>query len=100
MELPYEELIGWMEYFRRRPHGWREDNRAAIIAMSFGGGKVRPEDLFDSLRVLKEESKVQEETHAAANFAQKFFDRFSKQFTEKDPFKDDEVQLQLEGFRA
>lgn len=89
-----------MEYFRRRPHGWREDNRAAIIAMSFGGGKVKPEDLFDSLRVLKEESRVQEENTAASNFAQKFFDRFSKRFTQGDPFANDEVQLRLEGFGA
>lgn len=90
MELDYEELLGWMEYFRRRPVGWRADNRAAIIAMSsMGGGKLKPEDLFDSLRVLKTESSARKEDTQAANFAAKFFDKFSARFTEENPFNND-----------
>jgi len=89
MELDYDELLGWMEYFRRRPVGWREDNRAAIVAMSsMGGGKLKPEDLFESLRTLKEQAKLSEENEAASKFAQKFFDRFSNRLTERDKLND------------
>jgi hypothetical protein len=77
-----------MEYFRRRPYGWREDNRAAIIAMSFGGGKLRPEDLFHSLGVIRQEAKLSEDSAAGNNFAQKFFDKIGKRLTEKDKIND------------
>ena len=73
-----------MEYFRRRPVGWQADNRAAIIAMSMGGGKLRPEDLFESLRVIKEESQASKE--ASSSVAEKFFERFSTRFTEENPY--------------
>lgn len=80
-----------MEYFRRRPVGWRADNRAAIIAMSMGGGKIKPEELFDSLRVLREEANTKKEVSAGPNFAQKFFDKFGAKFSEKGVFVDDKV---------
>lgn len=92
MDLPYEELLGWMEYFRRRPVGWRDDNRAAIICMSsLGGGKLKPEDLFESLRVLKSESQISEEQGVGNNIAKKFFERFGDRLSEGNPFKDDKV---------
>jgi hypothetical protein len=73
-------LIGWSEYFRRRPIGWRADNRAAVIAMSFGGGKLKPEDLFSSLKTIREDT-LSKENHS--NIGQKFFDRFKNRFSEK-----------------
>lgn len=89
MELPYEELLGWMEYFRRRPVGWRDDNRAAVIAMSsFGAGKIKPEDMFESLRVIKRETQKVEEAEAGSNFARKFLDKFGAKLSEGNPFKD------------
>ena len=85
-ELAYDELLGWMEYFRRRPIGWRADNRAAIITMSsMGGGKLKPEDLFDSLRVIKKETTIQEDQ---APFAAKFFDRFKNRMSEQEVIND------------
>lgn len=54
--------------------------------MSLGGGKVRPEDLFDSLRAIREENKPRETS--ASEFATKFFKKFKSRFTEKDPFDD------------
>lgn len=55
--MHYDELNDWLEYFRRRPFQWRDDNRAAIVALSMSGSeKVKPEDLFSSLAALKEES--------------------------------------------
>jgi hypothetical protein len=47
--------------------------------MSFGGGKLRPEDLFQSLAVIRKENSKPEKS-----VAEKFFDRFSSSFTEKD----------------
>lgn len=68
-----------MEYFKRRPYGWRDDNRAAIISMSMGSGKVKPEDLFESLRVIKEESS----NTATKHVGEKFMERFKERLTEK-----------------
>ena len=84
-ELSYDELAGWMEYFKRRPPGWRADNRAAVVAMSMGGGKLKPEDLFDSLRVMRRESN----SSASDSVASKFVDRFKNKFTEKAGFLND-----------
>lgn len=51
-EMPYEELLGWQEYFEKRPAGWREDQRAAMIMQAFGV-KTTPDKLFSSLARMK-----------------------------------------------
>lgn len=85
--MDYEELLGWMEYFRRRPPEWRADNRAAVatiaISSSFSGSNLKPEDLFDSLRVIKKEVT---KTSNTTSIGQKFFDRFSNRMTEEITF--------------
>jgi hypothetical protein len=49
-EMPYEELQGWYKFFRERPVGWREDNRAATMIQHISFGKTPPPDkLFASL---------------------------------------------------
>jgi len=74
--------------------GWREDNRAAVIAMSMGGGKLKPEDLFGSLKVIKEQS-----VDEPKSVAQKFFDRFSERMTEKlSVINLKEGQIEVEGY--
>ena len=76
-DMDYEELAGWFEYMRRRPFGWREDNRAAIIAMSsLQSDKVKPEDLFESLRVINQEAERAEELNRGRNALRSFLDRF------------------------
>lgn len=58
-DLPYTELLGWYDYFERRPHGWREDDRASKIIQS-AGVKEKPWVLFPSLeRIYKPESAVE-----------------------------------------
>ena len=52
--LDYSEYIGWQQYFDRRPFGWREDLRAYNIMTAMAGSKVKPEDIFPSIRKLKE----------------------------------------------
>ena len=52
--MAYNEYLGWVEYFARRPPGWREDQRAAVIALSLGGGKnTKPSDIFPSLKEME-----------------------------------------------
>ena len=55
-EMPYDELLGWSAYFRVRPPEWRADNRAAVIARSFGTTKASPDQLFASLATMKKAS--------------------------------------------
>jgi len=52
-EMPQSELAGWGRYFKRRPYGWREDQRTAML-LQVAGYKGKPEDLFASLKQLKE----------------------------------------------
>jgi hypothetical protein len=52
-EMPQEELIKWANYFRKRPIGWREDQRTYLLLQA-QGYKGRPEDLFPSIKQLKE----------------------------------------------
>ncbi len=53
VEMSYEEFVGWSMYFKRRPVGWREDNRTSLV-MASSGAKIVPEDIFPSLKALKE----------------------------------------------
>lgn len=52
-EMPQEELVGWGSYFKKRPAGWREDQRVALLLQA-QGYKGKPEDLFPTLKQLKE----------------------------------------------
>lgn len=52
-EMPQDELRGWGIYFKKRPYGWREDQRTAMLLQA-AGYKGKPEDLFPTLKQLKE----------------------------------------------
>lgn len=85
--LPYDEILGWHDYFSRRPVGWREDNRSAVQVMAMAGSKVRPEALFTSLKQMRVEQDRLEREEAyqqqqASNFAAKFFNTFNSRFTD------------------
>lgn len=43
----------WGDYFRKRPVGWREDQRTFLLLQA-QGYKGKPEDVFASLKQLKE----------------------------------------------
>jgi hypothetical protein len=53
-DMPYEELLGWINYFERRPVGWREDDRSAKLLQAWGT-KAKPWELFSSLRAIYQE---------------------------------------------
>ncbi len=52
-QMPYEELLNWMLYFKSRPIDWRDDNRAYML-LAAQGVKEKPEKLFSSLASIKE----------------------------------------------
>jgi hypothetical protein len=52
-EMSFHELLCWIEYFQQRPHGWKEDQRTYLILSAFGV-KEKPEALFPSLAVMKD----------------------------------------------
>lgn len=57
-EMPYTELLKWLEFFRRRPIGWREDHRTAML-MNAAGVKEQGHKMFQSLRVINERSEAE-----------------------------------------
>lgn len=59
-QMPYTEMVKWIEFFKRRPPGWREDQRAYMLLRA-QGVKEKAENLFPTLKMLavsKEESQV------------------------------------------
>ena len=52
-EMPQEELVKWVSYFKKRPVGWREDQRTFLMLQA-QGYKGKPEDVFVSLKQIKE----------------------------------------------
>lgn len=50
-EMPYEELIGWISYFEKRPIGWREDDRTFKLLQA-QGVKEKPGAIFTSLQKI------------------------------------------------
>lgn len=49
--MTYEEFLGWLDYFERRPVGWREDDRTAKLLQA-QGVKEKPQNLFPSLAAI------------------------------------------------
>jgi len=52
-EMPYTELLQWLSYLKRRPVGWRDDQRTFLLLQALGY-KGKPEDVFITLKLLKE----------------------------------------------
>ncbi|MAJ22779.1 MAG: hypothetical protein CBC24_02850 [Candidatus Pelagibacter sp. TMED64] len=59
--MSFKEYIGWVSYFNKRPYGWRDDHRSAIIAQTtYQGTKpLKIKDLFPSLKLLENSSDNQ-----------------------------------------
>jgi len=55
--MPYLELLGWMDYFERRPIGWREDDRTHKILQS-AGVKAKGTEIFASLARMHERARA------------------------------------------
>lgn len=48
--------MDWVEYFQRRPVGWRDDHRACY-GLAAQGVKAKPHELFNSLYVMEREKE-------------------------------------------
>jgi hypothetical protein len=72
-EMPYEELLGWMDYFEKRPVEWRADDRTLKL-LQIQGFKGKPESIFTSLALLnkKQVTKVKDGMLDTAKFQQSF----------------------------
>lgn len=53
-DMPYTDLQGWIEYFKRRPPGWREDDRIVKL-LQIQGFKGRGEEVFNSLAQMRKQ---------------------------------------------
>lgn len=58
-EMSSKEYMGWIEYFKLRPHGWKEDHRTAILAQTTyqGTKKVDFTEYFPALKVINKASE-------------------------------------------
>lgn len=63
-EMPYDEFLGWLDYFNRRPPDWRDDDRAWKL-MQAQGAKGDAKRIFPSLAAVMKQS---EEGNPMANF--------------------------------
>ncbi len=51
-DMPYDEFLGWMDFFDQRPVGWRDDERTVKL-MQVQGYKGSGEGVFPSLAKLR-----------------------------------------------
>jgi hypothetical protein len=54
--MSYEEILGWFDYFKKRPIGWREDNRTSMLLLA-SGAKIKADEVFPSLAALRANNK-------------------------------------------
>jgi len=51
--MPYTEFVKWIEFFKKRPVGWRDDQRAYLYLRT-QGVKESAENVFPSLKLIKQ----------------------------------------------
>lgn len=54
--MPYTEMVKWISFFKRRPVGWREDQRTFML-LKAQGIKETSENLFPTLKMIAESSR-------------------------------------------
>jgi hypothetical protein len=79
-KLSYSEYLGWLEYFKARPVGWREDSRTSMIIRAFGV-KVKPEDAFPSLKAISQYDGLEPEDRKTSTLKRSFM--FQKMLSAK-----------------
>jgi hypothetical protein len=58
--MSYEELLGWFNYFERRPVDWRDDDRTSKILKS-NGAKIDSLKIFPSLQAVYKQAQTENE---------------------------------------
>lgn len=57
-KMSYQEFALWIEFFNRRPIGWREDDRAVKQMFATGNLKnVKPSSIFPSIGIMEQYQK-------------------------------------------
>jgi hypothetical protein len=56
-EMTYEEFLGWLDYFEKRPPEWRADDRAYKYLQT-QGVKEKPWSIFASLNAIYNSKKA------------------------------------------
>jgi len=62
--MPYTEYTKWIDFFKKRPVGWREDQRTYLF-LKTQGVKAEAEDIFPTLKMLKIDSQNYQEPDKA-----------------------------------
>ena len=75
-EMPYTELLNWIEFFEYNPPGSEDDMRAYMI-LSALGVKEKPEKVFPSL-AMRHKSKSERNAPDRAMPSGKILDLMSK----------------------
>jgi hypothetical protein len=86
-EMPYHELRCWLEFFEKRPIGWREDNRTSMLLQAFGV-KERPEKIFRSLEVIKSQKPKSEQLNESNVTLRAKLEELMRRSSEKSPWSD------------
>jgi len=78
-ELTYEELLGWYNYFERRPVGWREDDRTHKL-LQVQGCKEPGHKIFPSLKAVyaRPERMNEDGTNMASLIGSSLFQQMMK----------------------
>jgi hypothetical protein len=62
--MPYTEMLKWIDYFKKRPVGWRDDHRTYMLLRA-QGVKEKPENVFASLKQIEKYRQESQEDDKA-----------------------------------
>lgn len=72
-DMPHSEYIKWLAYFKQRPVGWREDQRA-YLNLAAQGVKEPQEKIFPTLKALADNIPNEIKSLPKGNFLKKMLD--------------------------
>jgi hypothetical protein len=83
--MPQEELMKWGDYFRKRPLGWREDQRTFLMLQA-QGYKGDPGSVFASLKQLKDNIPAEVKSLPKGKFLDMMITSAKKEGSDWTPF--------------
>jgi len=84
-DMPQEELMKWGDYFRKRPLGWREDQRTFLLLQA-QGYKGDPGSVFASLKQLKDNIPAETKSLPKGKFLDMMISSAKKENSDWTPF--------------
>ena len=86
------EVGDWMEYFRRRPYGWREDHRASYT-LAAAGVEAKPHELFASLKAIEVDKEEEQNSSVKGDAAKLVGSGFFGKLLGTNPSWDPKVEV-------